>query len=685
MAFMRPNNFLRHLLICLIMLLAFASKAQEIEWDKTYGGEARDLLRHAEQTTDGGYILGGTSSSGVSGEKSEPLKGEEDFWIVKIDPLGNKEWDRTIGGSGRDELQDIKQTSDGGYILGGNSLSVASGDKSEDSRGGFDFWVVKVDKNGQVEWDRTFGGSDSESLSEIQQTSDGGYILGGRSGSGISGDKSEASRGETDFWVLKIDADGNKLWDRTYGGNYSDILISLKPTTDGGYILGGSSESDVSGEKSAPHRGNDIDFGMGNDYWIVKIDTEGNKEWDKTYGGLLADYLSDVIQTQDGGYLLGGSSGSGIGGDKSEEFRGGEFGDYWIVKTDSLGNKEWDRTYGGSDSDELSDMVQTSDGGYLLGGESESDVSGEKSEDSKGSSDMWIVKIDSTGNKLWDRTIGGESGEVLAEIVEATTGGYLLAGSSTSGISGDKSEPNRGESYDYWIVKLSPEAPCTAPTPSIAVVPTSNVYTGGPPTTIYLGYGPQSVQLVASGAERYVWSPAAGLSDASIANPVFTPTAPGTYSFTVTAYNGTCWATASIEIEVIDVRCGNNKVTLCHRGRAICIPPNAVAAHLKHHPEDKLGVCDSKQPDYAAPGLIVYPNPINSLADIVWTLQEAGAFRIELYTANGLFVKQLARGTGEAGQEMQQQLDASRLPKGVYYLRLITSDEVQTIRLVVNK
>ncbi|WP_170114024.1 T9SS type A sorting domain-containing protein [Pontibacter mucosus] len=683
---MSPNNFLKYLLVGLALLLAFASKAQEVEWDKTYGGEGWDLLRHAEQTTDGGYILGGISSSGEGGEKSDASKGEEDYWIVKIDSLGNKEWDRILGGSGRDELQDIKQTRDGGYILGGYSLSDASGDKSEDSRGGFDYWVVKLDASGNKQWDRTFGGDNTDQFTSLQQTGDGGYILGGSSESNMSGEKSEGTRGRYDYWVIRIDSVGNKLWDKTYGGNESDFLNGLQHTNEGGYILGGSSESDVSGEKSDPRRGNNTDFALGYDFWIVKIDSLGNKEWDKTLGGLLGDYLSALIQTQDGGFMLGGTSGSGIGGDKSEEHRGGEFGDYWVVKTDSLGNKEWDRTYGGNDSDELSDIIQTNDGGYLLGGESESDASGEKSEDGKGRADMWVVKIDSIGNKQWDKTIGGENSELLTTTVQDTiTGGYLLAGSSTSGISGDKSEPSRGGTLDYWIVKLSPEAPCTAPTSSIAVVPASNVYTGGPATTIYLGYGPQRVQLVASGAERYAWSPAAGLNDASIANPVFTPNAPGTYRFTVTAYNGTCSSTASVEIEVIDVRCGNNKVTLCHRGRAICIPPSAVAAHLKHHPGDQLGACGSKQPDYAAPGFIVFPNPINSLAEIVWTLQEAGAFRIELYNANGLFVKQLARGAGEAGQEMQQQLDASRLPKGVYYLRLITSDEARTIRLVVNK
>ncbi len=629
--------------------------------------------------------MGGTSSSGVSGDKSEETRGDNDYWIIKVDAEGNIEWDKTYGGSDRDEFSALQQTSDGGYILGGASLSESSGEKSEDSRGGFDYWVIKLDAQGNIEWEKTFGGESSDWLRDIIQTSDGGYLLGGTSSSEVSGEKSEPSRGENDFWVIKLDADGNKEWDHTYGGDKSDLLAQLQQTNDGGFILGGSSESDISGEKSEPNWGNDDDFGMGYDYWIVKIDAEGNKEWDKTFGGLLGDYLSDVIQTENGGYLLGGSSGSSIGGDKSEEFRGGEFGDFWVIKTDSNGNKEWDRTYGGTDSDELSSIQQTSDGGYVLGGVSESDASGEKSEDSKGSTDFWIVKTDAEGNIEWDKTIGGSSGEGLSTIIEVNPGDYVIAGTSSSGVSGDKTEPNRGVSIDYWIVKFSGEEPCITPTPSISVIPTSDVYTGGDPATLYLGYGPQSVQLVASGAERYAWSPAEGLSDATAAAPVFTPMAAGRYTFTVTAYNGECTATASVTITVVDVRCGNGKVALCHKGNTLCLPASAVAAHLRNHSEDRLGACGAWAVYEKLMRMQVYPNPLIDWAKVVLSISEGEPYRLELYNAGGKRLAIVAEGQGTHNGMLDLELRTAQLRKGVYYLRLVTADDVQTLRILVNK
>ncbi|MFD2515345.1 T9SS type A sorting domain-containing protein [Pontibacter locisalis] len=678
------------LFLVLLLSLALPAFAQEVVWDRTYGGDYGNVLGDMDKTSDGGYILGGTSLSGESGDKTGAQRGEEDFWIVKVDAEGNIEWDKTYGGSASEIFSSLQQTSDGGYILGGRSLSGNSGEKSGESRGGFDYWVIKVDAQGKLEWEKTFGGEESDWLSDIIQTSDGGYLLGGASSSGVSGEKSEASRGETDFWVIKLDAEGNIEWDRTYGGNTIDWLTQLQQTNDGGYILGGSSESDVSGDKSEPNWGDNDDMDMGQDYWIIKIDAEGNKEWDKTFGGLLADYLSDVIQTEDGGYLLGGSSGSRIGGDRSEEFRGGEFGDYWIVKTDSNGNKEWDRTYGGTDSDELSSIQQTSDGGYVLGGVSESDASGEKSEDSKGNTDFWILKIDAKGDIEWDKTIGGNSGDGLSTIKEVTSGEYIIAGSSSSEVSGDKSEPKRGRAIDYWLVKLGTETACIPPTPSIAVIPSSEVFTGGDASTIYLGYGQQRVQLVASGGERFAWSPASGLSSTTAADPVFTPNSAGTYTFTVTAYNGTCSATASVTITVIDVRCGNGKVLLCHKGKVICISPSAVAAHLRNHSGDKLGGCSSNsiakvkgKKAKAALSLTVYPNPLRDRATVELSLPEDGPYLLELHSANGKKVSVVGEGTAKAGGQVSLELKAEKLREGVYYLRLTTADEVKTLRLLL--
>src|SRR5688572_14626411 len=241
------------------------------------------------------------------------------------------------------------------------------------------------------QWDKTIGGSHIDEFSSLQQTSDGGYILGGYSNSGISGDKSQANQGLNDFWALKLDASGNKLWDKTIGGNHEDYLSSLQQTSDGGYILGGGSSSGISGDKSQVNKGV-------TDLWIIKLDATGNKLWDKTYGGSGGDYLSSLHQTSDGGYILGGGSISGISGDKSQANKGNW--DYWIVKLDVAGNKLWDKTIGGNSEDHLLSLQQTSDGGYILGGWSTSGINGDKSQSGNGGADYWVVKIDAAGNKV---------------------------------------------------------------------------------------------------------------------------------------------------------------------------------------------------------------------------------------------------------------------------------------------
>ena len=413
-------------------------------WDKTYGGPGGDSFPYIVSTNDGGYILAGDSDSGVGGNKSEPSKGGTDYWIVKIDSDGNKVWDKTYGGPGDDSCSFIVSTNDGGYILAGVSDSGVGGNKSEPSKGGLDYWIVKIDSDGNKVWDKTYGGLDQESFPFIVSTNDGGYILAGDSDSGVGGNKTENSKGGYDYWIVKIDSDGNKVWDKTYGGPGDDYYPYIVSTNDGGYILAGVSDSGVGGNKSEPSKG-------GTDYWIVKIDSDGNKVWDKTYGGPGDDEFPFIVSTNDGEYILAGSSDSGVGGNKSEPSKGGL--DYWIVKIDSDGNKVWDKTYGGPGDDEFPFIVSTNDGEYILAGTSGSGVGGSKSEPSKGGTDYWIVKIDSDGNKVWDKTYGGPGDDVSLYIVSTNDGEYILAGDSDSGVGGNKSEPSKG-GKDYWIVKI---------------------------------------------------------------------------------------------------------------------------------------------------------------------------------------------------------------------------------------
>ncbi len=263
-----------------------------------------------------------------------------------------KMWDKRFGGTGTDELFRFQQTKDGGFILGGYSQSGIGGDKTDSLRGGagdLDYWIVKTDSFGNKEWDKDFGGTSDDKFNSLQQTTDGGYILGGGSLSGISGDKTQAnwdaSLHTADYWIVKTDSLGNKEWDKDIGGTGYDELFSLQQTADGGYILGGTSGSGIGGDKTDSLRGGTFDL----DYWIIKTDSLGNKQWDKDFGGTGGDDFFSLQQTADGGYILGGYSQSGIGGDKSDSLRGGGVDvDYWIVKTDWLGNKQWDKDFGGT-------------------------------------------------------------------------------------------------------------------------------------------------------------------------------------------------------------------------------------------------------------------------------------------------------------------------------------------------
>lgn len=446
---MKKNKQLAFLLVlCLSIFRHTQLIAQSLikQWDKTIGGSGSDGLFSILQTADGGYVLGGDSDSGISADKTSPSKGGFDFWIVKIDSTGNKLWEKTIGGINDDRFSTILQTSDGGFILGGKSNSGISGDKTETNKGGWDFWIVKLDAAGNITWDKTLGGTDEDHFYTIQQTAEGGYILGGNSLSGISGDKTQPSKGGGDYWIIKLNSSGNKLWDKTIGGNLNDILISIKQTSDGNYILGGESQSVISGDKTQSSKGH-------GDFWIVKLDGNGTKIWDKTIGGINYDYFNSLTLSTKGSIILSGSTDSGISGDKSEPSKG--FRDFWLVKIDSSGNKLWDKTIGGNNGDEIRAVHLLTDGSLLIGGTSYSDISGDKTEASRGSSDYWIVKLDSMGNKLWDKTYGGANWDILTSLQLTFSGNCLLGGYSLSPISPDKTGANKG-SWDYWVIRLRP-------------------------------------------------------------------------------------------------------------------------------------------------------------------------------------------------------------------------------------
>jgi hypothetical protein len=425
------------------------SQAPGREWDKTYGGTNQDWCKTTIKTDDGGYLVGGYSTSAATGNKTSPKAFE--FWLVKINASGTKIWEKTYGGDYAEDLVSIIKCQDGNYLLAGWSQSPASGDKSENSRGGssgsfVDYWVIKIDQNGNKLWDKTYGGYGDDWMMTAIGTSDGGFLLGGRSNSIASFEKSQNNYDNGDYWVVKIDSLGNKLWDKTLGGisGSEEAVTAMIEVNPGEYIIGGSSNGQATNDKTE----NSNSY----DYWLVKLGVSGNKIWDKSYGGIYSEFLTSIVKTSNG-LLLGGYSESSASFHKSENSRGQE--DYWIIKIDNNGNKQWDKTYGATGRDFLSLMTTSTNGRFLLVGYSDSQANGEKSESPLGYlNDYWVINIDSVGNKMWDKTIGGSGDDKPYALLTTSDNGYFIAGLSESNQGAFKSDNHWGGYGDYWLLKM---------------------------------------------------------------------------------------------------------------------------------------------------------------------------------------------------------------------------------------
>jgi hypothetical protein len=432
---------------CIILNLTAFGQAPAIEWQQSYGGTEADFMNVALSTSDGGYFFAGDSYSSITGNKTENSNGATDFWVLKTDANGTIEWQNAIGGSAYDVLYDAHQTPDGGYIIGGYSSSGISGDKTESNLGEQDYWVLKLSSTGTIEWQNSLRTNKNDMCTSLHPTSDAGYIVGGFSSGGVNGDKTTASKGLDDFWILKLDVFGNISWQKTIGGSGTDMLVTIRQTTDGGYIVGGSSISNASADKTENSNG-------AYDYWIMKLTSTGTITWQNTIGGSDMDALSDVIQTNDGGYLLGGYSSSGISGDKSEANLGSD--DYWIVKLDPSGNISWQNTIGGTGRDVLTGIHQSADNGYVIAGYTPSGISGDKTEATYGGfsyGDYWILKLDNSGNLIWQKTIGGNGEDLSGGLDITPDGSIIISGTSMSPISGNKTTPFYGIA-DFWAIKL---------------------------------------------------------------------------------------------------------------------------------------------------------------------------------------------------------------------------------------
>jgi hypothetical protein len=435
-------------------------------WDKRFGGDKQDTFIKTLKLSDG-YLLAGTSQSSSSGDKTEVNKGgvqypeSPDYWIVKVDNNGNKIWDKTYGGGSNDQLTDIIQLSNGNFMIAGFSNSSVGGDKTENSKGGFDYWVLKIDANGNVLWDKTYGGSGEEGFYTagkivIKEISDG-YILGGSSQSGISGDKTSPSiiNGQSHIWVLKLNEQGVKVWDKSFGGvgqTYQGDVLSEALSSIEIIDNNGILLLGQSGSPSNTTLGNKTSPNKGAyDYWLIKIDASGNKVWDRSYGGNGYDFPTDMVYTNDGKVTVVGNAYSGKSGDISRSTIG--YQDIWAVRIDTSGNKIWDKSYGGTGYDSSPSIKKNSQGGYIITSSTESGKGFDVSENLRGGFDYWVIGIDDNGQKIWDKIFGGNSTDYAYSLI-VENNSILVGGMSFSGISGDKTQLSRG-SWDFWLVKMN--------------------------------------------------------------------------------------------------------------------------------------------------------------------------------------------------------------------------------------
>ena len=374
-----------HLFLSVLLLISWGCEDENLgtpqsTFTRAFGGSGLDYGNSVQQTMDGGYVIAGIK------ERQPPFLYQ--VWLIKTHSQGGEEWNKTFGGYSFDYGLSVQQTMDGGYIVGGNSTVETCADCWSN-----DFLLIKTDSHGEEEWTKTFGGDDEDKGLSVQQTTDGGYI--------ITGITYSFGNGDMDIWLIKVDSQGEKEWDKTFGGSSEDQGTCVQQTIDGGYIIAGSKE------------GRD---GWA-DAWLIKTDSQGEEEWNRIFDSSDGAYIASgkfVQQTIDGGYII-------TGGQYYSGFRGW---DIWIIKTDSQGGEEWNRTFGGGGEDEGSSVQQTTDGGYI--------ITGYTGSYGNGLYDAFLLKTDTQGAEEWTQTFGGSDYDYGNSVQQTTDGGYIITGQTGS-------------------------------------------------------------------------------------------------------------------------------------------------------------------------------------------------------------------------------------------------------------
>lgn len=355
--------------------------------------------------------------------------------------LGEIEWVKNFGGTGSDTAQAIITTTDGGYAILGYSNSI-DGDLAGKTLAVNDYWVLKLDADANLEWSKTYGGSDDDIGKNLIQTIDGGYALIGYSKSS-DGDASN-NEGFHDNWIIKLDASGNMEWEQSFGFSGHDHSYDVVQTNDGGYFFAGFLDITASNGEGNFGKGRYLTkHGVG-EFWGTKLDANGNLQWRRYFGGTNNDRAHGVVQANDGGFVLSGFS-------ESDDFdissSKGSY-DFWVVKVDQTGTLIWEKSFGGTGIEISQDITKTTDNSYVITGNTfstDADIS-----KNNGESDIWLIKIDDSGNLLWEKTFGGMEFDAAQSVNLTANGGFLIAGNSKSSDA-DATE-NAGEN-DLWVIK----------------------------------------------------------------------------------------------------------------------------------------------------------------------------------------------------------------------------------------
>lgn len=380
------------IVISLIIVVIALNAQPDTLWTRIYGGYNSDYVRCVQVTSNNGFIMTGATASYGAGDR--------DVWLIRADSLGDTLWTRTYGGSGLDCAEWVIPTNDGGYAITGNTWSFGAG--------AGDLWIIKTDSLGDSLWTKTYGGVANDGGFSISQTADSGFM--------IAGATESFGAGMTDVWLLRTDVAGDTVWTRTYGGPLHDGCRSAVLTFDGGFLLAAGTCSYGAGE---------------GDLWLIKTDAGGDTLWTQLYGGTEYDVGNEIIETADRGYYLTGYT---------ESFGAGNplIPDVWVVKTDSLGDSLWTRTYGGVSHEAGYSGQQTLDKGYIITGVVYTQ-----------NGDIWIIKTDSIGNILWNKILGDSAADSGRSIRQTSDGGYIIACTTTNPGAGD---------YDIWLIRLESEA-----------------------------------------------------------------------------------------------------------------------------------------------------------------------------------------------------------------------------------